>query len=70
MNHEMIKNKVIGTTAIIVGNTAVAAKMLIFVKVATKIAEKTNPIIGFITLVGIEHVYHELGRDIIKKCIR
>ncbi len=70
MNHEMIKNKVIGTTAIIVGNTAVAAKMLIFVKVATKIAAKTNPVIGFITLVGMEHVYHELGRIVLTKRIR
>ena len=70
MNNETIKNKVIGATAIIMANTVVAVKMLIFVKVATKIASKTNPIIGFVSLVGMEHIYHELDRNIIRKDIR
>ena len=70
MNNETIKNKVIGATAIILGDTMTATKTLIFVKIATKIAAKTNPIIGFATLVGMEHVYHELGRIVMKKCIR
>jgi len=69
MNNETIKNKVIGATAIILGDTITATKTLIFVKIATKIAAKTNPIIGFVALAGMEHVYHELGVLFIKKRI-
>ena len=63
----MTKNKVIGITAMIFYNAIVAAKMLIFVKVATKIASKTNPIIGFIALVGMEFAHHELCRILNRK---